>query len=358
MQSTRKPRPQRSRALGLTLIAVLTLAACGEQGATNLADSDPDPDPDGAAEPTEADAQGTDAPDGFPLTVENCGEEITFDAPPERVVLLNSAPVTSLAAIGALDRVIARAGAFPDGYFDDATRGAIADIPSLGDELDDSGHLQISQEVIIDQEPDLIMGLADGMSREGFDAVGIPVIVETAFCPDGGLENPDFDDIYAQVSFHGEVFGLEDAAAAAVSDLQERLDAIESAIVEDGEERTAATLFPTIGGTPFAYGTRSMAHPQLEAAGFTNAFADTDDRVFEVTIEELLDRDPDVLILLHVDGEPGPVEDAVTSLPGAEGLTAVQNDDVLVQLFNFTEPPTPLSLDGLEAIVERFGSDE
>lgn len=357
MQSTRKPRPQRSRALGLTLIAVLTLAACGEQGATDLTDSAPDPDPDGAVEPTEADAQETDAPDGFPLTVENCGEDITFAAPPERVILLNSAPVTSLAAIGAMDRVVARAGAFPEEYFDDQTREAISAVPSLGDELDDSGHLQISQEVVIDQEPDLVMGLPDGFSREGLDAVGIPLIVKPVYCPDGGIENPDFDDVYAQVSFYGEVFGLENAAAAAVSDLQERVETMREA-GGDGEERTAATLFPTIGGTPFAYGTRSMAHPQLEAAGFTNAFADTDDRVFEVTIEELLDRDPDVLILLHVDGEPGPVEDAVTSLPGAEGLTAVQNDDVLVQLFNFTEPPTPLSLDGLEAIVERFGSDE
>ena len=104
----------------------------------------------------------------------------------------------------------------------------------------------------------------------------------------------------------------------------------------------------------YAYGTRSMAHPQLEAAGFTNVFADVDERVFEVSREELIGRNPDVLILLYSDGEPAAVKEAVTSMAGADAITAVANDDILVQLFNFTEPPSPLSLDGLERIVEAF----
>ncbi len=115
-------------------------------------------------------------------------------------------------------------------------------------------------------------------------------------------------------------------------------------------------LYPTVGGgTTYAYGTGSMAHPQLEAAGFENVFGDVDERVFEVTLEELLGRDPDVLVLLHSEGEPGPVEDAITGLPGAEDLTAVRNGDVMTQLFNFTEPPSPLVFEGLARIVDRFG---
>ncbi len=100
-----------------------------------------------------------------------------------------------------------------------------------------------------------------------------------------------------------------------------------------------------------------MAHPQLEAAGFRNVFGDTPERVFEVTVEELLGRNPDVLILLHSDGDPAAVEQGLTGLPGAEKLNAVRDGNVLTQLFNFTEPPTPLSIDGLERIVQRFGAD-
>ncbi|GIE76304.1 hypothetical protein Aph02nite_22540 [Actinoplanes philippinensis] len=122
-----------------------------------------------------------------------------------------------------------------------------------------------------------------------------------------------------------------------------------------GDKRTAAVLYPTVGGgVTYAYGSTSMAHPQLEAAGFTNVFAESKERVFEVTLEELLGRNPDVLILLYSDGDPKAVEQAVTSLPGTEKLKAVASGNVLPQLFNFTEPPSPLSVDGLEKIVTRF----
>ena len=91
-----------------------------------------------------------------------------------------------------------------------------------------------------------------------------------------------------------------------------------------------------------------MAHPQLAAAGLQNVFGDSAERVFEVNPEELIARNPDVLILLHSDNAG--VIDEVASLPGSEGLRALRNGDVLEQLFNFTEPPTPLAVDGLERI--------
>ena len=97
-----------------------------------------------------------------------------------------------------------------------------------------------------------------------------------------------------------------------------------------------------------------MAHPQLEAAGFTNVFADVGERVFEVTAEELIGRNPDVLVLLYSDGDPAAVKAAVTGLNGAGAISAVRDDQILVQLFNFTEPSGPLAIDGLARIVERF----
>ncbi|GGI06206.1 ABC transporter substrate-binding protein [Egicoccus halophilus] len=292
----------------------------------------------------------------YPLTVDNCGVEVSFEAPPERVVLLNSAPVAALAALDVLDRVVARAGAFPEEYYTDEVNAAIAGIDSIGEGLDTSGHLQISQEAVLAARPDLVLGLPDGMTREGLAAADVPLIIEPAMCPQG-LDAPTFADIEAQVATYGGIFDRREAAADTVASLRQRVaDATVSAGGAVDGQRTAAVLYPTVGGgTGYAYGNRSMAHPQLEAAGFANVFGDVDERVFEVTLEEVLDRDPQILVLLHVDGEPGPVEQAVVDLPGADTLTAIRNGDVLVQLFNFTEPPTPLSVDGLERIVDAFG---
>lgn len=321
-------------ALATTTALAALLAGCGS-------DTDDAPSAAGSAEAG-----------AYPVTVENCGAEVTFTAQPERVVLLKSASVPFLRELGVLDRVTARAGQYPAGYYDDATLAELDEIPLLTDRTDSSGHLLISRETVIGQEPDLVIGEVDNLSRDSLDAVGIPLIEEPGLC-DEGLADPGFDDVEDQMRTYGTVFGRTEQAEAAVADLQERLAAVEERVGE-GAGLTAAVLYPTVGGgTTYAYGTRSMAQPQLEAAGLENVFDDVEERVFEVTLEELLGRDPDVLVLLHGDGDPAEVEQAVTDLPGAGELTAVREGRLITQLFNFTEPPTPLSVTGLEMIVDR-----
>lgn len=326
---------------GLALLAVV-LTGCASTPAESDSGSSP-------ASPAEAE-QSTN---GFPMTVENCGEQVVFDAPPERVILLETAPVTILDGLGVLDRVVARAGAFSSDYYDPELVQRIDDIPMLSDDIDATGHLMINAEIVLAQTPDLALGLPEGLTRAGLRDGGANTLIQPVYCPTGDGAT-SFDSLYEQVLLYGEIFDRVPEAEQMVADLRARVAAVEDATA-DAPDRTAAVLYPSVGGGPlYAYGQTSMSQPQLEAAGFTNVFADTDERVFEVSIEELIGRDPDVLILLYQGNETG-VRIEVENLPGAEALRALQNDDVLVQLFNFTEPPTPLSVDGLESIVERFG---
>ena len=336
MTTVPSPAVPPGRALAALALSSCLLTACGGQEAG--------PTPAGSAARVAA----------YPVSVSNCGATVGFDSAPERVVLLKSSAVPFLHELGVMGTVIARAGQYPDEYYDDATRAELDEIPLLTDELDSSGHLRISQEVVIGQAPDLVLGEVDNLSRETLDAVGIPLLEEPALCEQAG-DAPELADIYDQLELYGRVFDRPAEARAAVDRLRARVAAVEEQVGR-GSGRTAAVLYPTVGGgTTYAYGTGSMADPQLRAAGFTNVFGDVDERVVEVTLEELLGRDPDVLVLLHSEGEPEPVEEALTALPGAEELTAVRNGDVMTQLFNFTEPPSPLSVDGLERIVDRFG---
>ena len=323
----------RLTALVSAIMLAASLAACGSDSATSTAS-----DSDGA----------------YPVTVENCGAKVVFDKAPQRGVLLKPAASTYLHELGILDEVVtARAGAYPRGYYDDETWAELESIPMLSDELDSSGHLQISKEVVLAERPEIVFGEADNLTRDTLDAAGIPLMEEPALCPEPPSD-PSFEDIYEQLRTYGKIFDRTDEAEKAVEDLEAQLaDILEK--VDPNEDRTAAVLYPTVGGgTPYAYGTSSMAQPQLEAAGFTNVFDDTSERVFEVTIEELVGRNPDVLILLHSDGDPAEVKAAITGMNGAQALAAVKNDAILTQLFNFTEPPSPLAIDGLERIVEHF----
>ncbi|GGO67200.1 ABC transporter substrate-binding protein [Microbacterium nanhaiense] len=293
------------------------------------------------------------------LTVENCGAEVSFEGTPERAVLLRSGAVPFLHEIDVMDHVVARAGQYPAGYYDDETLAELEEIPLLTDRVDSSGHLQITAEEIVAQEPDIVLGMNENLPRAQLEELGLPLIEEPALCEIQG-EEPSFDDIFAQLELYGEIFDRREEAASAGEALRERLDGLRV----EGRERTAAVLFPTVGGgITYAYGTGSMATAQLEAAGYRNVFSDVSERVFEVSAEELITRDPDALVLLHSepspdgdgDGNADAVMDAVTRLPGAGGLRAVRDDEVMTLLFNFVEPATPLTIDGLEQILARLG---
>ncbi len=305
----------------------------------------------GSAGP-EADGRGGTAV-SYPLTVKNCGVDVRVDRAPTRAMIVNSAPLQYLSSLGVLDRLGSRAGKFPPEYYSEQTLAAVAKVPSLTDRLGSDGHLKISTEAIIAQEPDLLLGLPEGVTRESLAAAGIPVLLEPSFCPDG-IADPGYETIYGQMRLYVKVFDRRADAEQAVQDLQKRIKTVEAGLTGQ-KGRKVAVLWPYRGeGTVGAYGSRSMATPQLETLGARNVFADVDKRVFEVSMEELLGRDPDTIVLLHTDGTDQEIEQALLDIPGAEDLRAVENDAVMVQLFNFTEPPTPLVLDGLERLAAHF----
>lgn len=327
--------PRRAHAAGLLCAATLLASACGGSSAGRDA--------------------ATRSDDGhYPVTVTNCGDEVTIAAEPTEVVMLKSAVVPFLTSIGVLDRVRAKAGAYPDGYFVGEVREQVDGIESLTDRTDASGHLLISKEAVVEREPDLVLGHASTVDREALDAVGIPSLEPSGLCTTD-LPEPGFEQVYDEVEMYGRVFDREAEAAAAITDLRERVAAVTER-TKGVERRTGAVLYPTVGGgTTYAYGAASMPDPLLDAAGIDNVFGDEDERVFEVTLERLLEEDPEVIVLLHSDGDPAAVEQALTDLPGADELTAVGRGDVHVELFNFAEPASPLVVDGLERLVDVVG---
>jgi len=288
----------------------------------------------------------------YPLTVENCGTEIEIEQAPERVVLLTGTDVSFLAELGVLDRVVGKAGAYQEEYHDDQVNAKVKRIRELSSTLDETATLQISDEVIFGAEPDLVLDAVPTGRVDTLGDLGVPVLNDEAMCPEG-LADPGFDDVYDQMETYGRVFDAEDEAKKSIARLKDRVAAVEESVPE-AESRTAAVLYPVVGGAPRAYGNRSMAGAVIEAAGFTNVYDDLDERRAEISVEDLIDRDPDVLILLHVEGSDEQTEKALTSLPGADRLTAVREDEMMTLLFNFAEPPTPLAVDGLERITDRF----
>lgn len=323
------------------LLALVTTAAvaCGLVGCSQSSDT--------AATTTTAAADKT-------MSFENCGHTVEVDGIPQKVLLVNRVGVVPiLDALGVLDDVHMRAGSFATEYFTPELASKVDAIPNLTDKIDPTGHLQISKEEVVGTGSDLVIGYAGNVDYTAMSGTGTPIIEEPGFC--GGLTGEaTWDDVWDRIRFYGELFGKQDAAEKYIQETQERLTAAE--VKKAGEGLTVAVLYPaTDGSVNYAYGTTSMSHPIVTSAGMTNVFADSSERVFEVSAEELIARNPDVIISLYSKGGEEAAKEAVEGvkhITGIEETTAMKNNAIMPMLLYFAEPSSGLSIDGLEQLNE------
>ncbi|MEM9563535.1 MAG: ABC transporter substrate-binding protein [Actinomycetota bacterium] len=338
------------RAVALLTVFVLLAAACGDS-------DDSDTAAPATAEASEEDPQeaGTDADtSGFPLTFSNCGEDFTIDSPPQRVMLMEAAAPSLLFAAGAMDRVIARIEDFPEEYYSADELALLDEIPALLAEATSTGGVEVSVEEIISFEPDLVIGYDTAtITHDSLADVGIQLYIMPPFCD--SPPTPSFESIVEEVRFYGTLFGTSEVADANAATLESVVAAAADAPIADG--RTAAALYVSSDGSAiYAYSSLGMVHPLMVALGMDNVFEELSERVPEVSIEEVIGRNPEILVLLYDDTglSPEEISALVTDLPGASSITAVSDGAVYPLLFNFAEPPTPLVVDGLSELSDQI----
>ncbi|UZN04791.1 putative F420-0 ABC transporter substrate-binding protein [Cellulomonas sp. S1-8] len=283
-----------------------------------------------AAGPTAGSA--TDAPTSTPVTLDNCGTEVMFDAPPERVVTIKSSTTEMLLALGLSDVLVGTA--FADGPVPEQWAEDVADVPVLSDNVP-------GQEAVLEVEPDLVYAgwesnlSADGAGeRETLATLGIASYVSPSACKAPGYQ-PDpltFDDVFSEIREIGDVFDVPDAAEQVVADQQATLDAIEPA---DGQ-----TAVWWSSGTDTPYVGAGIGAPQmlLDAAGLSNVFADVQDTWTSVGWEQIVAADPDVLVLVDSAWNSAQKKkDLLAAHPAASQLAAVREQRYVVVPFAATE---------------------
>jgi iron complex transport system substrate-binding protein len=331
------------------VVALLLLAGCGETD-----DAASPEDGVGDSSPQGPDTATGEENTNFPLTFANCGQSFTIDAPPQRVMLMEAAAPSLLFAAGAMDRVIARIEDFPVEYYSSDELAVLDQVPALMAEATSTGGVEVSVEEIINFEPDLVIGYDTAtITHDSLADVGIQLYVMPPFCDNP--PEPSFDSIVEEVRFYGTLFGTSDVAEANATNLESAVAAAADSPVAAG--KTAAALYVSADGSAiYAYSSLGMVHPLMVALGLDNVFAELSERVPEVSIEEVIGRNPDVLVLLYDDTglSPQEISDLVTDLPGAGSITAVADGAVYPLLFNYAEPPTPLVVDGLSELSDQI----
>lgn len=297
--------------------------------------------------PKEKDTAAT----SYPLTIDNCGTEVTIDKEPTSILTIGTSALSLLDAAGAADRIVARSGEFG------------ADIPELSVDVSDVPVVDPSDpstEKIVGANADIVIGYGLFKSTdEDLAASGVANIVIDGECShDAALTDAtDFDAIFADIERLGAIFNTADAAKANVSKLSSELEKLEVDAATGATRSSAVVYYFSPSSTLSARGSQGIANDILKRAGLENIYADEASVYLETNIETLLDADPDVIVLAYgLHGES--FDDAKAQFlkePGANDLSAVKAD-ALVGVPASDLAPDPDALQGLSALLEGVGA--
>ncbi len=234
---------------------------------------------------------------------DDAGREWRFDVPPERVISLVPSSTGILRALGMEERLVARTD------FDRDT--PLAGLPSVG------GGLHPSVEVLTALDPDLVVrfeGPTDRATPETLDRRDIPHL---AIRPD------TIGDIRRIIRMLARTMGVEERGEALVAEMDHGIDSVRALVADRPRPRV---VFLLGGDPPWVAGADTFLDELVEIAGGENIFADTGPLYAPVSIEEIIQRDPELILAT----EGSRVPPALQSLPLRRVPETVQSPGVEV----------------------------
>lgn len=257
------------------------------------------------------------------------GREVTLQQPPQRIVSLAPSVTETLFAVGAGDQVVGR-DSFSD-YPPD-----VLDIQDIG------GSMGVySLETIVSLKPDLVIA-AEINTPEQVSA--LENLNLTVFY----LANPtDIEGIYTMIQTVGKLTGHEKDAKKLNSALAARVNEVTKKVAKT---KTTPLVFYELDGTdpaaPWTAGPGSFVDLLITTAGGKNVGAALQSPWGQISIEELLVQDPDIILL--GDSAYGVTIENVSARPGWDGLTAVKEQKVYPFNDDMVSRPGPRLIDGLK----------
>ncbi|MFN3220090.1 MAG: ATP-binding cassette domain-containing protein [Acidimicrobiales bacterium] len=366
----KQPRYRRLfAAIGLSL--VLLTAACGDDEPADTADA-----AEATATGDETAAIGsdlppvtadfswpdTDPPAGhYPVTVESCGEPVTFDQAPTRAVVNDDNMVELMFALGLTNHMAAYAAAGPR-----LRLAAFADDYAAVDYLGDD---YFSLEPVLGADPDFVFSGwnygfdADGVNPEGLADLGIAsyVLAESCRRVDDSLAPATIDEWYGDVRAIGDIFGVPDRAEALIAHWEQRLAVVESRIPDDA---VPVPVFSYGWGQDAPGGGLGLTIvPELyRRAGAVNVFEDLLEMWGTVSWEDFVQSAPEMIVVTDYgtagDGQTGEQKIAfLSTVDGVDTVPAVAEGRYLVLPQEAVNPGIRI-VDGIEALAAELYPEE
>lgn len=309
--------------VAFTMLFALLLTACGGTGGE---------EPGVSEEPNDTPLAGEETPEWIEM-VDALGNAVVLEGPAQRIVSLAPSSTEILFAIGAGNQVVGREdfANYPE---------EVLDIPSIGGTF---GELNV--EAILDLEPDLVLAtpLTSPEQVQSLTGVGLTVFQ---------LPNPtDFESMYEILRTAAQLTGHEQEAEDLIQSLLERVGAVQEIVAQ--AESTPLVFYQldsTDPTAPWTSGGGTFIDTLISMAGGQNLGGDFEGDWVQVSAEELIAQDPEVIIL--GDSIWGVTPEDVATRPGWDAVSAVQNGRVYPFNDDTASRPGPRLVDGLEEMAK------
>ncbi|GAB4504945.1 MAG: ABC transporter substrate-binding protein [Anaerolineales bacterium] len=242
---------------------------------------------------------------------DSLGNEILVTVPVQRIVSLAPSVTETLFAIGAGGQVVGRTD-----YCDYPAE--VKNLPSIGGFSAES----ISIETIISLEPDLVIG-GSVLQAEVVKALqdeGIQAFVS---------QPASLAEIQDAALLFGSLTGHTDEAAAVVDEMQARIDAVTSAVSSLPADQRPTVFYEVWHEPLMSANGKTFIGELIDLAGGVNIFADLPDEYPTVSVEQVVEADPQFIIGPSSHGDQMTAE-VIGAREGWENLSAVKNKAIYI----------------------------
>ena len=232
------------------------------------------------------------------VSVDSCNRTVTFDSPPQRAISNDVKLTEMMLVLGLSDKMVGYTGISGWKTLDEEMRLGVKQLPELSPKYP-------SKEVLVGADADFFfagwnygMKVGGEVTPETLKPFGINVYELTESCIHIMTKKKvSMDDMYNDLLNLGRIFQIENRAKKLVdayrSDLKKFTQKLESIpakkvfVYDSGED------------TPFTAGRYAMPTALIEAAGGINIMDDFQKSWGTVTWEEVIDRNPEVVVIVN-----------------------------------------------------------
>ncbi|MFK8331139.1 ABC transporter substrate-binding protein [Pseudomonas sp. BJa5] len=281
----------------------------------------------------------------YPLTVQSCNRQVTFNKAPERALSHDINMTQMMLALGLRPRMVGYSGVSGWKAVTPELRKELDGLPELASKYPSVETLLVANVDFFFAGWDYGMRIGGDLTPQSLAPLGIPVYELTESCA-FVMKRPaaSLDDTYNDLRNLGRIFDVQERAEQLIGQMQQRVDAVQQQLPA---QRPRVFLYDSGEDRAMTSGRLGMPQALIEAAGGRNVLDDIEASWTRVNWESVVERNPELIVIVDYGEVSAAQKQAfLEQHPALQSVAAIRDKRFVVIPYVAATP----SLENVEAI--------